>query len=227
MKGKVKAADGKDYLDQLLPLWNKYGISKLLICDAPYYKLITKKNKSPETAVGIPVQAQLNDYSDSLIKVMYGINYAATLHNPNVLPKLERFVQCAAKWVKGTYVVSNPVKSVSMPDTLEGIKKVLTGMLDEPRLAVDTETFGLYFREHRVGTIGFSPNTHSGTSFLVDAKQVDYDEDVKHYCEPYDNQPVKALLRWFFETYTGKTIYHNINFVCTYVSLLVVCRWCY
>jgi DNA polymerase-1 len=116
------------------------------------------------------------------------------------------------------------LKEVHYPSTVADIASWLQKLKEYPALTMDIEAYSLKHFDAGIGTISFSWDQHSAVVFPVDTQA----------CEPYEievwdkkdkkfkkktahniqvhNPEVRALLKDFFESYEGKTIWHNISY---------------
>jgi DNA polymerase-1 len=78
-------------------------------------------------------------------------------------------------------------------------------------LTIDIEAFSLKHNTAGIGSITFCWNQNEGVSFLVDYEPIEGTT-----CAPYGkqviNNPVRAMLIYFFRNFKRKAIYHHISY---------------
>lgn len=195
--GKATATIQKEYLTKsLLPALDSLGIKTLYVCDAAYFKTLTKERKA-EPHYGYVLPCKMEGYEH--MNVVLGTNYGQLFYNPALEEKLDLSLETLISHIKGDYkaIGSDVIKFEEYPDNLGSIGAWLKKLHDYPMLACDTETFSLKFWEAGLGTISFAWNQHEGIAFKV-----------------WNNPSIKKELRKFFETYQGKIIWHNGAYDC-------------
>lgn len=180
---KISATEAKKYLNKLLPSIIKDGITTLYVCDALYFKLLTKQTKA-ETHIGYVLPCALKGFEH--LSVIYGINYAQLLYNPNLYSQLDLSLSTLKSHINGTY------KSIGQGiiHNAEYTAESLPNLLKEPELTIDIETSGLELGSELI-SIGFATDIHNGIAFKVQNKK---------------------MLKTFFEQYQGNKIFHNATF---------------
>lgn len=195
---KTKATDIKDYLKDLKDYLADKHIKYLLITDAEYFKVMTKKGKAD------PYIGYVLDYEG--IKLIYVPSYKAVFYDPvKTREKIKIALDTFNDVVSGDYKEPGKeiIKSAKYPATIEEISKCLEEYKKVPCLTCDIETYSLKPHKAGLGTIAFAINKHEGIAFKVDFSVI------------FRNDPVRKLLRTFFEEYQGKLIFHNIGFDAT------------
>lgn len=199
----------KEYLEELLPTLEDLGTKYLAVCDAEYFKVLTKSTKV-EPKQGYVLDCVLGDF-----KVVYCPNHAAIFYNPDsVKEKIEQGLTALTDYIEGTY--TNPgngiIKYAAYPKTTAEIKEWLERLLEmDVDLTADIEAFGLKHYDAGLGTITFCWNEGEGIAFPIDlvniegATQAPYTKQVK-------NDKVRALLKDFICKFKKKLIWHNISY---------------
>jgi DNA polymerase-1 len=225
--GKAPVAFAREYATNLLKALRGLGTETLYVCDSNYFKVLTGAKKV-ESAYGYVKSCVIKGYED--INVILGTNYQALFYNPDLQDRLDLSLETLNSHVNGFHVDigSNIIHSSKYPKSEIDIANCLDNLHSYPELTCDIEAFGLKHYETGIGTIGFAWDKHNGISFPVDYREfitgdqctqedddgriVRYHGSGKKYGEQIDNQPVKKLLKEFFDTYLGKITYHNANY---------------
>lgn len=182
INNKVTAKQAKEYLKKLLPHLVQDGITTMYVPDATYFKVLTGQKKA-EPNIGYVLNCALKGYEH--LTVIYGVNYAQLLYNPNAYTSLDLSLQTLKSHLEGTYkTIGNIIHSASYNSD------DLNKLLHEPMLACDIETTGLELGSELI-SIGFAKDKHNGICFKVTDKK---------------------LLKTFFERYQGYKIFHNASF---------------
>jgi DNA polymerase-1 len=197
---KINATEGKTYLNQLLPILDKLGITTLLVCSSEYFKFLTGVGKV-EPYYGYVLPCKIKGYEH--INCILSINYQALFYNPDLQSKLDLSLQTLKNHLLGSHkeLGSDIIHSEAYPDTLEDIAMWLDKLHQYEALTVDLEAFSLSFDKAGIGTIAFAWDEHNGIAFQIDC--------LKHSKK---NIPRRNVLRTFFENYKGTLIYHNIGY---------------
>ena len=185
----------KSYLSHLLSAMNSLGSKMILVADSAYFKVLVGKTKS-EQYNGYSLPCVIKGYEH--MQVVLCTNYQALFYNPDLQSKVTLALETVANKLKGTHVElgSDIIHSADYPDTIQNVQKALQKLLTYPALTCDIETFSLKFYEAGIGSISFAWDQHNGIAFLVDLLQE-------------KSNAIRALLKQFFESYTGKLIFHN------------------
>lgn len=213
--GKCPVKLIKQYLSNLLPALDKLGTKTLLVCDAAYFKVLTKSAKA-EPHFGYILDCAIPGFEH--MKVILGANYQGVFYNPEVAKKIEMSLDTLVNHINGTHkdLGTNIIHSVEYPSTLPEIAQALDKLHQYDELASDIEAFSLRFWEAGIGTIGFAWDEHNGIVIPVDYKSVPttFGEISKpeFFGTQVENHQVKELLRKFLETYKGKLIWHNAGY---------------
>lgn len=200
-------------IQRVLKLARHLKIKTLYVCDAIYFKKLAGQRKA-EPCIGYSYSCAIEGYEG--IKIMYGINYNAVLHNPDNQDKIDQSLLALKKYLGGILVKlgSNIVRHEEYPQGLLEIKYFFDKLHTHPLLHMDIETYSLIVNQAYIATIGASWNKHEGGAFCVDLTEVCVDpaEANPDHHIPKVNKAVRKLLRSFLETYEGKIVWHNSNF---------------
>lgn len=224
-KKKPSAKTIHTHLEELLPSLDKLGIRDLLVCDSEYFKKLCKVQKAdPHYGNRLPVAIKGFEH-------MYAIlcpNHAATMFNPTMQDKIDLGLSAMVQHKQGNYSAlgTDIIHFEEYPSTYEEIKAWLTRLHSYPALTCDTEAYSLKHYDSGIGTISFAWDEHQGIAFSVDTSPCDpkeiqvWDKKDKKFKkriavnECITNEPVRALLKEFFETYQGRIIWHNSAYDC-------------
>lgn len=225
-QGKAPAGHIKEYLlGSLLPALTSLKTKYLYCTDAAFFKVLTGQAKA-EPHFGYVLPCKLKDYEH--MKVVLGLNYQQLIYNPDLKPKLETTLQALASDMQGSYQAPGTgiIHQAIYPEGLQAIQEALMALLEYPTLTCDIETFSLRFNEAGIGTIAFAIDKHRGLSFCCDYREniplVPLAEKRQEHGRFVPNPEVRKLLRWFFENYTGKLIFHRATFD---VKVLIYILW--
>lgn len=209
-----------EYLEKsLLPAISNVGSKYIIAADGDYFKALTGATKTAPH-YGYVKDCKIKGYED--LKIVLVPNYAGTFYNPAMQQNIDLGLTAFRNHVKGlssTFeksVLENVeyISDPTAPDYLARVEQALLDLKSIPELAIDIEAFSLNFWEAGIGTISFSINKHSAVVINIDCQAledgVEYPENI-HFTQS-DNQPAKKLLRKFFDTYNGKTVWHNANY---------------
>lgn len=219
-QGKIPVSLAKEYLEELLPVLKEQKTKYLYVADSTYFKVLTKQTKA-EPHFGYVLPCAIKGYED--MSVVLGVNYQSLFYNPDLKPKMESGLEAMAEHAKGAYkpVGSDIIHTSEYPESVSEIAAALNKLHQYPSLSSDIEAFSLNFDEAGVATIGFAWDQNNGIAFPVDYKEV-LGLANGQYGVFQKNEPVRALLREFFETYKGNLKFHN----CTYdTKVLIYSLW--
>lgn len=190
---KITAKLGKDYLNHILPILRENAINTLYVADAAYFKILTKLQKT-EPHYGYVIPCAIEGFTD--LNIIYGVNYQALFHNPNIKEKLDLSIKTVVNYFNNTYteIGLDIIHNAEYPVGYRSIKKILDQLLTFPALTCDIETKGLDLDVAVPATISFAIDAHSGYAFAITSDRV------------------KKAIKEFFTNYQGKLIYHNANF---------------
>jgi len=232
-KKKPSAKCRKEYLATLLPELDKLGIGTLLCLDGEYFKSLTGQTKS-EAHLGYILPCKIKGYEN--LNVIYGFNFSSFFANPDRRDRNKLAMQALVSHFNGTYAElgANVLKEVTYPTTLAEINSELEKLKEYPLLAADIEAYSLKHYLAGIGTISFSKDKTSAVVFAVDSvaceayeievwdkKDKKFKTKIAHH-KQVRNEPVRALLKAFFETYKGKLIWHNASYD---VTVLIYQLW--
>ena len=204
----------KACLEKLLKALDNLKVETLYVCDAAYFKVLTKSNKA-EAHLGYVLDCVMPGYEH--MKVILGTNHQSLFYNPLNQEKLDLSLKTLDTHLKGNKVQigQNIIKSANYPESTVAIAKQLELLHKHPELTCDIEAFSLKFWEAGVGTISFAWDEHNGTSFCCDYAPIlipDLSETPVKHGKFIPNPEVRELLVEFFLTYKGKLTYHNANY---------------
>ena len=188
------------YKEEVVPYIQEYKIKYILICDADYFKVLAKVSKT-EPWLGYI----LDDYLQEG-KVLYLPSFKQVFYDPvRVKERIQICLSALHRSDLKTYEEPGKgiIHSASYPRLRDAIEVFLKNLLKIPKLTCDIEAFSLKHPDAGIGTITFCWNKHEGVAFPVD-----YVADGTRKT----NEPVRDLLRWFFQNYQGTLIFHNIAY---------------
>lgn len=201
-KKKSSASYIRDFYEsEVLPLIKSYKCKYLLICDADFFKIIAKVQKTDVWLGYI-----LSDYLHC-IQTVYVPSFKQVFFDPErTRKKIKIALQSVLDCELGRY--QEPGKEVIQrafyPRSESEIEAWLKKLVEQNQpLTCDIEAFSLKHPDAGIGTITFCWNKHEGISFPVDYIQTGV---------RWKNEPVRKLLRWFFENFNNKLIFHNIAY---------------
>jgi len=221
---KAPAKFVKEQLDILLPILQEQKTTHIYITDSSYFKVLTGVIKS-EPHHGYSLPCKIKGYEH--MHIVLGINHQALIYNPEVQSKLDLGLNALASSVQGTYTAlgNGIIHSASYPQTLEAIEKALEQLHQYPSLTCDIEGFSLRFEKAGIGTIAFAWDQHNGIAFPVDyyaSYQGLSHQDSAWPGSQIRNEPIRKLLKKFFETYKGEITYHSATYD---VKILIYELW--
>lgn len=202
---KVSASTIDEYLEELLPVLNDIGTKLIYVCDANYFKRLTKMKKA-EPYLGYVLPCTKEGYEH--FQVVLGINWGALFYNPSIQDKLDLSIKTLADVFTGSYeeLGKDIIKFAEYPDTVKEISDWLQKLHTYPALSADIEAWSLKFYEARLGTISFAWNQNEGIAFAVDFER-NYE----------DALAIRLLLKGFFTEYKGKMLWHNGSYDLTVI----------
>jgi len=211
-KKKTPMGEMRQYIvEELVPIWKEQGVQYVLCADSDYFKALTKAAK---------VEANLGYVMDSEygVKVIYVPNYRAVFYDPDkVKAKIAQGMNALVAHAQGEYEQpgTDIIHFAAYPRQLHEIEGWLVKLLEmNVPLTVDIEAFSLKHHTAGIGTITFCWNKHEGIAFPVDYHEEEWidEKEGKHYGRNVRNEPVRRMLRAFFEQLIQKAIYHNIAY---------------
>lgn len=209
-KKKTPVAEMKEYIQsELVGVLENLQAKYLLVADTEYFKVLTGIAKA-DVNLGYVLPSVFGSFN-----VIYIPSYKAVFYDPiKIRPKIKQSVEALLAHISNDY--SDPgkdiIKFAAYPRTNEEIAvwidKLLTMDCD---LTIDIEAFSLKHNTAGIGSITFCWNQNEGVSFLVD-----YEAVQGATCAPYGkqviNNPVRAMLIYFFRNFKRKAIYHHISY---------------
>ena len=184
------------FASEILPSLLEFKTKYLIVTDAKYFKALVKVAKVSETS-GFIFDSTLTD-----TKLVYCPSVDQIFYNPTeIRTKINTAISTVVDHAHGNYVLPGQgvLKNTLYPQTVEEIAAALENIKYQP-LTIDIETFSLKHYDSGIGSISFATDQHSGVSFLVDPSRTER------------NEPVRKLLKEFFEQYTDTAIYYNASF---------------
>ena len=221
---KAPAALIQSYLSTLLKALDSLGVTTLYCADAAYFKALAGVRKS-EGNSGYVLPCKIKGYAH--MQVVLGVNHSSLLYNPNNQAALDLSLHALATHMGGEYeeLGLDILKHEEYYSDTDDIREALARLHQYPALTADIEAFSLKHYSAGIGTIGFAWDKHSGIALRCDYEPLDepteidvWDKkDSKYkkklaYGRKINNEPVKAALREFFETYEGNLIWHNATY---------------
>jgi DNA polymerase-1 len=207
---KTPAKEMKAWIEQeLKPTLDDFEVQYLVVADSDYFKVLTGAAKT-EANLGYVMDCKFGPW-----KVIYVPNFRTIFYDPvKVTAKIEQGMLALTQHKLGSYVKPGEgiIQYERYPKTLKEIEQALEWLLllDVP-LAIDIETFHLKPHKAGIGTIAFAWSKHEGIAFAVDYEPINGATEAPFGRQAL-NEPVRHLLRKFFERYTQRALYHHIAF---------------
>lgn len=222
---RTPVADQRHYLSEMLPVLKDLGVEYLVVCDAEYFKTLTKQPKADNAIGYVYDSASITDpdghrdpIPEGAFKVIYCPNFKAVFYDPGkVNEQIRQSLQALKDHQAGSYIDPGleVIKFAAYPRTTTEIRDWLQRLLDmECDLSADIETFSLKHHTAGIGTISLAWSKHEGIAFCCDYKTIPGATQAP-YGENVFNPEVRQLLRDFFIAYhaSGRTMrWHNISF---------------
>lgn len=198
----------------LLPYAAGYKAEYLVVADGNYFKALSGVKKiDSNLGYVLDIDPMFEDITRA--KVVYVPNYKAIFYAPeDVKAKISLSMLALHRHRTGLYVDpgKNIIHHIETPESVDEIRQALDKLLKmNVPLTVDIEAFSLRATEAGIGTIAFAWNKHEGIAFKVDYKELVTPED-GYFAKCVYNEPVRDLLRNFFENFQETLIYHNISY---------------
>ena len=178
-------ADVEGLLKELVTINTEY----LVVCDAAFWKKLTKKRKTTGM-LGYVLPCVVKGYEH--LKVIYAP--LPMLHDQK---QFEAGIQTAVDHWQGNYRPPGSEITVTKLRTLSEIKQWLIENVQTP-LAADIETFSLKHWNSGLGSIAFAKSPYEAVAFLIDLGS--------------EGPTVRHWLRQWFETRNAWTLWHNATF---------------
>lgn len=234
-KKKPTVTTIKEYLNSLLPILDNLNQKLLLVADGEYFKKLVGVGKAdPHYGYVLPVTYDNGKYAH--MNAVLVPNYQVLMFNPNMQSKIDLGLDALVQFKYGVYqeIGKDIIKSEDYPSEFEDIRAWLDQLHSFPALTCDIESFSLKHYAAGIGSISFATDTGSGVAFSVDYVTAEPHEirvwdkkDKKYknkraYGVERRNEPVRQLLKEFFESYQGTIIWHNASFD---ITVLIYQLW--
>jgi DNA polymerase-1 len=208
-KKKTPMAEMKAYIsEELVPVFTDMAVEHIVVADSDYFKALTKAVKV-DVNLGYVLDCEFGPW-----KVVYVPSYRSIFYDPEkVTAKIAQGINALTDHRAGSYTIPglDIAHYEAYPETPAEIEEALASLLirDQP-LAIDIECFSLKHHKAGIGTISFAWSKNEGIAFPVDyvrthAANAPYGMQIR-------NEPVRKLLRGFFEKFMQRTVYHHIAF---------------
>lgn len=205
-KGNAPVGFIKDYLDKLLPILKRMGVTTIYCADSAYFKVLAGQKKV-EPHYGYYYPCNIPGYAN--MKIVCGVNYQSLFFNPNNESKLELSMTAFNAAINGfpVDIGQGIIKSSKfLTDRNMGTyRRELEKLKEHPVLTVDIETFSLKHQNAGIATIAFAWNKHEGVAFRIDYLRV-------HSHDRFVSTDLYGVLRDFFESYEGTLIFQGGTF---------------
>ena len=215
-KKNTSVAERKEWIEtQLVPDLENIKAQYIVITDGEYFKQLTGCKKV-DAYLGYVLPCVFGPWF-----IVYAPNYRTIYNDPErVQTRIATSMVGLISHITGEYEEpgNEIIRSYHYPKTLDEIGMALQTLLDLPEgseLGCDIEGFNLRFDRAGIGTISFAVNQHEGIAFSVDYKEREFlpwEDKVAPFGENVRNEPVRELLRQFFELCQHKIIYHFISY---------------
>lgn len=207
---KTPKAEMKEFVSsELVPALQDVDAKYLVVSDSEYFKVLAGTDKV-EVNLGYVLDSPYGPW-----KVIYVPSYRAVFYDPDkVRAKINQGMTALLAHIQDDYVSpgSDIIQFAEYPNTVEEIAAWLDKLLEMDRpLASDIEAFDLKHHKAGIGTITFCWSKTEGIAFAVDyepipgATQAPFGRQVR-------NEPVRALLKNFFNKYLNRMMWHNISY---------------
>lgn len=207
---KTPMAEMRRYIEEeLIPIFKDMGTRYILCADAEYFKALTKAPKV-EANLGYVMDCAMGPW-----KVVYVPNYKQIFYDPpKVKAKIQQGMLALKSHMNKSYEKpgTDIIKFEEYPESYDEIKAWLQKLLDmDVPLAIDIEGFSLKHPTCGIGTISFAWSKHEGIAFAVDYVPIPGATEAPFGLNQ-KNEPVRALLKEFFEILSQRAMYHSISF---------------
>ena len=205
---KPSASYMKTYLADLLEELDALQVKYLYCTDGNYFKTLTKQVKA-DVHLGYALPCAIKGYEH--MQVILSANHRGIFANDSIKDKIDRANSTLVNLIQGTYIEPGCGiihKGIYIESDANKIKQALQSIMHHPVLTADIETFSLRHSKAKLGSLSFAWNQHEGIAIDILHKEA-------HFGFPewkQKHEPILDTLRWFFENYQGKLIWHN----CTY-----------
>lgn len=197
---KINKKELKEQCDDILEACATMGIDKLLVSSSEYFKHLTG-SKGFEDAIGLVFNCVIEGYE--YITVCPTINPAVLNAQPAKAVLLTKALNTFGAMIMGNYRPPEDFKfeSYKLITDISTAKRALELLRTKDTLAIDIETTGLRVGEAEVLTIAFAWDNYNAITFIC------------HDHWGFNNtEDMVNLLKDFFKSYQGVTIYHNCLF---------------
>jgi DNA polymerase-1 len=207
-KNKCPAKEAKLHLKELLREVDELAITTILVCDAAYFKYVTKEKKA-DPHYGYVLPCAIGGYAH--INVILCPNYQAMMYNPNLQEKVDMALDTLDRHLQGNYEAPGKdiIHTSAYPSKIREIEDALEDLHKYPELTCDIEARSLEFWNCGISSIAFAWDKHNGIAFGVDRGP---GIDESSYRQPIEQGFVRTALKKFFVEYQGKLIWHNISY---------------
>lgn len=212
---KTPVSQIKEYIaEELLPALEDIKAEYVLCGQGDYFKVLTGAKKV-EPNLGYVLDSTYGDF-----KVIYIPNYKSVFYNPEKTETQIRQALASLHTARtGTYQDpgADIINFAAYPQTYQEIEAWLDKLVEwGVPLAIDIEGFSLKAPKAGIGTITMCWSKHEGIAFPVDYEPVDpnnpyVDIDGK-FGRQIRNEPVRRLLKRFFQRLKAKARYHSIGY---------------
>lgn len=221
---KTPAAMQKEYLAmELLPTLRELGVTYLVVCDAEYFRTLTK-GQGPEKNLGyvIPSSGEFKDENKEVhsfegFQVVYCPNYNTVFYDEvRAYAGIKMGMEALTNHIQGSYVRPGEdiIHHEEYPETVDEIEQWLSKIKDmDCPLTSDIEGFSLKHYDAGIGSITFCWNQNEGVSFGVDL--IEGEDGMPIMRSEEDSQAIRAMLRDFFYHRANtkrEVIWHNIGY---------------
>lgn len=221
---KTPATTQKEFLaSELLPVLRELEVEYLVVCDAEYFKTLTK-NQGPEANLGYVLGSEGSWKDDTGeihsfegFKVLYCPNFNSVFRDEvATLSKIDQSIQGMIKHIQGSYVRpgSDIIHHEEYPETVQEIGEWLDTILAQRvDVSSDIEAFSLKHYDAGIGTITLCWNQHEGIAFGVDL--IEGPDGMPINRPKKDSRKIRQMLKDFFRKIAAngnKTIWHNIAY---------------
>jgi DNA polymerase I len=212
---KTPVSEIKRYIiEELAPTLEAYGTQYVMVSDGDYFKQLAKVSRI-DLNLGYVLDSPYGSF-----KVIYIPNHRAIFYDPEKnKAQIAQAMEALRSHAEGTYEDpgTSAIQGEHYPKSISEIAAALEHLLRlDVDLAIDIEGFSLKHWSAGIGTIAFSWNQGEGIAFAVDYQPIPEAEVVDGvYGRRVYNEPVRQLLRGFFEAFakTGrKSRWHNIAY---------------
>jgi DNA polymerase-1 len=209
-KKKTPVVEMKEYIQsELVGVLENLQAKYLLVADTEYFKVLTGTAKA-DVNLGYVLPSVFGSFN-----VIYIPSYKAVFYDPiKIRPKIKQAIEALLAHVSNDYLDPGKdiIKFEAYPRTNEEIAVWIDKLLAmDCDLTIDIEAFSLKHNTAGIGSITFCWNQNEGVSFLVDYEPIEGTT-----CAPYGkqviNNPVRAMLIYFFRNFKRKAIYHHISY---------------